>query len=289
MTANKRNEYIKTPTGKKMSKVDVYKWKPSGNVGEFHWIDKEDLSVDHEYQRQKLNESRINEFASHWCWIKCGVLSIAIRNNEWYVVDGQHRKLAADKRSDVKKLPCMLFELEGIPKEARAFVDINTNKSAVASFDKFRALIVGEDETAVGLNELFKTTGHYAANSSAIKAITCLMTIWTLFKRDKASLINLWPLITDINEECQIDHRVIRSIWWAEKMLNKVNRTLLEKRISAYLIESGGESIIAEIKRETHIIGQGGFRTETNALLKYINKGKASGKVKLPLIIEDKR
>jgi len=36
---------------------------------------------------------------------------VALRDdNKWFVVDGQHRKLAADQRSDIRELPCLVFE-----------------------------------------------------------------------------------------------------------------------------------------------------------------------------------
>lgn len=279
-----KGDYRITVNGKKRSKVDFYKWDKVGKPGEFQWIDKEDLVVDHNYQREKLNEARISGFSAHWCWVKCGVLSVAIRNNEWFVIDGQHRKLAADKRSDIKKLPCMIFELDGIPKEARAFVDINSEKTAIQSFDKFRALIVGNDETAIGLNELFKTTGHYAANTSAVKAVQCLMTTWRIYKKDKQMLIYLWPLISDIHTDCQIRHEVIEALYYAEQMARKVKRTLTENDTKIYLIKIGGQTISAEIKKEVTIVGAGGYRIVTNALIKLINKQRLSGKTKIPLI-----
>ena len=133
----KHRDYTIMPNIKKtkMDNIRKYGWKVIDKPGEFYLIPKKDLFVDQEYQRMKINEQRINKFASNWSWIKCGVLTIAIRNDQWYVVDGQHRKLAADKRSDIKHLPCMVFELNDISEEAEAFVSINSSKTNVSGYD----------------------------------------------------------------------------------------------------------------------------------------------------------
>ena len=265
---------IKTPNGRnvKIDKIKRYKWKTIGKPGEFLWIDKKELYVDPDYQRQNVNVNRINEFAADWCWIKCGVLTVVIRGDEWFVVDGQHRALAAGSRSDIKELPCMVFEVDGLPQEARAFVDINTSKTAVNGFDKFRALIVAEDEIAVGLRDLMATTGHHAARSAAVKGVACLMTIWKLFKKDKKKLTSFWPLISDINQDCPIQDKVVRGLYWAETSAKKSGVTLTDNPYRAFLTKIGGESLSAEIRKEINIIGMGGHRIEANAIIKVINK-----------------
>lgn len=284
MKENKFNDFRITANGKKMNKIDMYKWKIRGNPGEFAWIDKADLAVDHSYQRENINNLRVNEFASNWDWVKCGVLIVVIRNDQWFVIDGQHRKLAADKRSDIKELPCMIFELEGQNQEAQAFVDINTNKTSVASFDRFRAMIVAGDQTAIELNDLMKTTGHYPANSSARKAIRCLMTLWRIYKKDKQTLTSLWPLITDIHQDSEIKDSVLKSVYGAEIAARKAKITLTDSPLKPFLIKMGAEYISAEIRKEKNITGLGGARIETNALIKLINKQRIIGKNKLQLV-----
>lgn len=276
-------EYVTMPkSGAKINKIDRYGWKEIGSQGEFYLIDKKELFVDHRYQRSNINKKRISDFAANWSWIRCGSLSVCIRDNEWYVVDGQHRKLAADLRSDIKKLPCLVFELGNIPQEASAFVDINNNKSSVSSCDRFKALIVAGDETAVGLNNLMQTTGHKAGNNSGVvKTIACLMTVWNLYKSNKKLLTELWPLISDVHQDCGITDSVVRSIYLTEVLARKVGLSLLNNPYYAFLIKIGGQFIAAEIKKEKTINGLGGSRIETNALIKLLNKQRGHAKLKL--------
>lgn len=280
----KNDAYRTESNGSKTSKVDMFNWKILDKPGEFMWIDKGELSVNHEYQREKISVWRVNEFAANWSWVKCGVLIVVIRNDEWFVVDGQHRKIGADKRSDIKKLPCMVYELETVAKEALAFVAINTSKSVVGSFDKFRALLVGKDETAIGMNDMLKATGHYYANSGGTKGVGCIMTIWGLYKRDKKLVKELWPLIADVNQGCAVTMEVVKSIYGAERQARIVKQTLLTSPIRPFLIKCGGEYIGAELKKEVNITGMGGSRIIVNALIKLINKQRSLLKIKLPLV-----
>lgn len=268
--------------GSRVDKIKRYKWNVLDRVGSFEWIDKNDLSIDHDYQREKINASRVTDFAANWSWFECGVLIVAILNDEWFVVDGQHRKLAADRRSDIQKLPCMIFEADKA-QSAMSFFRINTHKTNMSGFDKFRALLVAGDETAIGLEKLLGSTGHKAANSNGVKAVNCLMTVWGLFKRDRRLLCDLWPLITDVNQDCQVVDSVIRSIYWAEISARKSKQSLTVNPIRTFLIKSGGLFIASEIKKEIAIVGRGGARIEANALIKLINKQRSVCRNKIDL------
>ena len=271
-----KNEFVHN-----QDKIKRYDWKTNGKPGEFIWIDKEDLFVDHEYQRTKINNTRLASFASDWSWIKCGVLVVVIRDDKWWVIDGQHRKLAADKRSDITKLPCLLFGSDDKKQEARAFVDINTSKTNLTGYEKFRALIVAGDETAIGLNELLKQRGYNAGIGTDVKTVRCILTVWKIYQQDIKLFKELWPLVTEINQNCQIMDKVTRGIFLAEITARQKSLSLLKKQIQEFLIKWGGEALHAEICKELHIVGGGGSRVEANALIKLINKQKFSPKLPL--------
>jgi hypothetical protein len=279
-------EMAPTPGGKAVDKIKKFNWgKIKDSKGVFEEIDKSELYVDPVYQRSKWNSKKVNDIAAQWSWKSCGTLHVAIRNDSWWVFDGATRKLAADKRSDIKKLPCMVYDLDNdIAEEAGAFVAINNSKTVVASHDRFKALLVANDLCAVGLNGLFQSTGHKPGVHGGIKVIACLMTIWKLYKRDRQLLSEIWPLISDVNQECPIKDAVARSIFWTEVCARKAGTTLMDNPYRAFLIKRGGEFINAEIKREVTIIGRGGPRIEANALIKMLNKNKFKGVSKIKVM-----
>src|SRR4051812_44439221 len=112
-------ELAPSPNGRSVSKVEKFGWIIVDKRGVAMDIPKCSLHVDKSYQRDALGSSKILRIAREWSWIACGRLIVGIRPDGSYVViDGQHRKLAADKRSDIADLPCEVFEVLGPSQEA---------------------------------------------------------------------------------------------------------------------------------------------------------------------------
>ena len=284
-TQRRENEEVTLPSGAKIDKIKRYEWKVIDRKGEYYDINKVDLYVDLAYQRSKWNQKKVNDIAAAWSWVKCGTLTVAIREDVWWVVDGATRKLAADKRSDITQLPCMVYDLDNsIPDEALSFVGINNSKTVVGSCDRFKALIVGGENSAVGLNNLFQSTGHKASVRGGVKSIACLMTIWKLYQKDTRILTDLWPLISAINEECRIRDNVARALFWTEVAARKQGMTLTSPPFRPFLIKAGGDKIASEVKHEVAIVGRGGARIEANGLIKFMARKRMKGKEKIKII-----
>ena len=92
-----------------LDKVQRYGWVTAHAQGRFEMINKRLLNVNTEIYQREASKTKVLELASNWSWIACGALIVADRDGVYWVADGQHRKLAADKRSDIKELPCMVF------------------------------------------------------------------------------------------------------------------------------------------------------------------------------------
>lgn len=95
-----------TPLG--LDKVQRYGWTMQDKQGEQRQINKNLLLVNDDYQRT-ASASKILEIASEWSWIGCGVIIVAKRDGSYWVIDGQHRVLAAKRRSDIKEMPCLVL------------------------------------------------------------------------------------------------------------------------------------------------------------------------------------
>lgn len=279
-------EVARNPGGRGFTdKIKKFGWTLTDKPGEFVEIDKEELYVDPTYQRSRWSQTKINRYAAAWSWVKCGTLTVAIRENQWFVIDGATRKQAADKRSDIRTLPCMVYDLDdSVKSEALGFVGINSEKTAVEVFDRFKAMLIGGDKCAIGLNALITSTGHKASPHGGIKNVSCLMTIWKLYKRDAELLAELWPTIADVNQECQIKDMFVRGMFWAEMQARKHGMSLLRNPYKTMLITKTGEYFNAEIRREIIIIGKGGARIEANAIIKALNKAKSKTAKKLPIL-----
>lgn len=271
-----------------IDKKTLYKWKDiSDNKGELIWIDKKDLTIDHNseggYQRVKIKWSRVNKIASEWCWMSCGVLCVAERSGTWFVFDGQHRLLAAKKRSDIDKLPCIVFQTEDRQSEAGAFDEINNSKSAVTGIDRFMARIVAGDEGAVELQKLLHATGLKITDTDGAGTARCVITLWKLHERDPQMFRDIWPLIVDIHLGASINNRVVKALWIIEIMVRRKGMSLTENPYRGTLLQLGAEALNAEIGRETVITGKGGEKVFADAVIKILNKQIRSRKHKILL------
>jgi hypothetical protein len=91
-----------------LSKVERYGWEMKDEPGELMHVDKKRLRIDHEYQRS-ANEVKVTEITKRFSWLALGAIVVVRRGDAYYVVDGQHRVMAAMRRTDIATLPCVVF------------------------------------------------------------------------------------------------------------------------------------------------------------------------------------
>ena len=104
--------------GGNKTKIDRYKWTVKDETGEIRQLNKSVLKVDHEYQRN-ASERKVLALANSWSWVACGAIVVGQRDSTYWVIDGQHRVLAARRRADIEMLPCLIFQSDGVASEAR--------------------------------------------------------------------------------------------------------------------------------------------------------------------------
>ena len=267
-----------------LDKGPRYNWIIRNAPGEFLMIPKADLEVDHGYQRNKVSQRRVDELCRTWDWIACGCLVVSLRDdNKWYVLDGQHRKLAADQRSDIHELPCLVFETSGRREEAIGFLSINQGRVGVAGLDRYKAQLLSGDNTAQALDALLHRTGHKFGHTAAGKTVSCVMCLYALMQEDPGRLTRLWPLIADLHPDCAMTDCVIKGLWAVDKWLEPSGRSITESPYREKLLALGGIGLNAEIRREMAIVGFGGVRVNGCAVAKYINKLRIPSHLKIKL------
>lgn len=222
--------FAPVPNGTPVSKVEKCKWAPLDKPGKFQMVSKENVNVDHAYQRDKVSQSRALTIARDFSWPAFGVLLCVQRDDGTvWVYDGQHRKLAADKRSDVSKLPCLIFSSKDVKQEAKAFLLSNTVRGSMASLDRYKALIVCEDEVAIGVRDMVKRTGHVISKggASCVQCISLLMKNYTV---DPDCLRKTWPIAARIAGDKHVTDAIVKATFTTERMLAKTGQgSLLSK------------------------------------------------------------
>jgi hypothetical protein len=147
----------KTPSGQ--DKITRYGWDSiKDERGELLWIDKHDLHIEVAYQRE-VAEDKVTKISKAWSWLHLGVLVVAKRDGRLWVVDGQHRVLAARRRSDIADLPCIVFPTKDISSEAKGFLGINTLRKPLDSVAKQNARSTAGDDVARFVDECMQELG----------------------------------------------------------------------------------------------------------------------------------
>jgi hypothetical protein len=265
-------------------KVARYPWSIKNAPGEFLMIPKQELELDHAYQRSQINQRRVDELCRAWDWIACGCLVVALReDNKWFVMDGQHRKLAADQRSDIRELPCLVFETTGRRDEALGFLAINSGRVAVGCLDRYKAQLLAGDKTAFALESIVRRTGHRFSKNGGARTISCVQCLYNLLVEDRERFERLWPMLAELHPDGPMTEAVIKGLWTVDKWVSKFSRSVTEAPYREKLLALGGTGLSHEIRREVALIGQGGVRVNACAIAKYLNKQRLAAHLKIQL------
>ena len=154
----------------------------AGNIGGLEWLPIQDLLIE-DYQRE-LKVKRLRELTRTFDINKVGTLKVSLRNGGYYIMDGQHRKAAAEE-NEVETLPCLVYigltyEDEAILR--RAFN--NTIKDSAT--DVFRLRLAADDPQAVAIKRIVESSGFELdltsrasqAHANRIGCVAALDYIW---------------------------------------------------------------------------------------------------------------
>lgn len=265
-------EYVSGPCGKgKISKVARYGWLLRDRPGQFMEIDKNDLMIDHSYQREKVVISKVREIASNWSWAGCGCLLVAMRSDgSFWVFDGQHRVLAARSRSDISLMPCLVFECGEVTQEAAGFLVSNGERKPVTAAAKFKALVLTGDEAAMAVQGIFDRLGiTLSEQPSRAGELKCIANCLHFASVDVAMLERVLKACLSLCTSEPIVKDVLQGIYWIEKRYGLVSDSRFMNRLRAL---SCGE-IMTSIAKFAAAEGKRGDRVCGTAILKLVNKG----------------
>jgi len=156
-------------------------------------ISKHDLQIDESYQRT-ISQQLVKRIAEKWDWLYLGVIHVAEINGSYYVVDGQHRLEAAKKREDIDHLPCIVHRNVDQETAAEMFLGINGAKDALkptrkslTPYQKFKALLIAKDETAVTIQNNLNLLGYKIPGSprGKGKSLNAVAAVYNAFVKDE--------------------------------------------------------------------------------------------------------
>lgn len=110
------------------------------------------LLVDKSYQREARGKV-VNSIASNWNIFKCKAIEVSYRDGKFYVINGQHRTMAARIVGE-EFLPCQIYINLTMEQEALLFAEQLDNVSRLTTTERMAAEVAGKDPDAIAVNDI---------------------------------------------------------------------------------------------------------------------------------------
>jgi hypothetical protein len=257
-----------TPQG--VDKTKRYGWVTKDIPGELTILHKDKLQVHPAYQRDVI-PNKVKEITANWSWVAAGAIVVGERGGEFWIIDGQHRVLAAKRRSDIDCLPCLVFQTESVKQEAIAFLDLNAGRKPVSSIAKFKAMTAADDQVACAVNDVLSSLGVSVA-SHAKKAREMNGVAWCIKKAkenvEKFEIV--MRVAVDISGDTPIKERLLDGLWYINE---KLPGGITEKRFYDRLHSVGAKRLIEAANRSAAYFVAGGAKVWATGMMDEINKG----------------
>lgn len=263
------NPEVNAKTGK--AKVEQYKWLITGEPGELLYLAKTVLDIDHSYQRNAKN-ARVLKLAKRWNWLACGVLTVAKRAGRYFVVDGQHRLMAALKRSDIERLPCLVFESAEMRDEAVAFRDANKERRPITTFEQWNADLVAQDEPTLFAHAIITNAGRIPSQTAGPTTVRCLSAVVAAARNTREELGRVWPLAVQVCQGNALHERVLGALMYLECNLIE-GQSVADKRWRDKILRLGYKGILDASQRAAAFYAKGGPKVWALGVMQELNKG----------------
>lgn len=258
---------------KGVDKVERYDWKIIDEpVKKVTWVPKERLIIpEGSYQRREMSEGKSLRIAREFSWIAFQVISVAFRDGVYYVVDGGHRLRAVLKRSDIKDVPCLVFQSHGEKDEAAAFGKINGERKPMDGVDRHRAAVVAGDPVATTLDRLMVETGRRIERASGPKSVRCINDLRKLYIADSEVFLRIWPLVIEVCAGHNVHQMVPRAFFYLEKYgTHSIVSGRWAKRIKAL----GYDEVLSACNQGAAFFNQRSTKPWAIGLMNQMNKGR---------------
>jgi len=259
-----------TPQG--VNKVTRYGWAIVDEAGEMLMLHKDRLQIHPAYQREASQE-KVSLITANWSWIGFGALVVGERGGEYWVIDGQHRAMAAKRRSDIERLPCVVFKTADVKSEARGFLTLNTSRRPVSALAKHKAMVVAGDEAALYVQrQLSELNLELSDNTKSAGYLKCVAWCMRRATENKDVFREVLAFAAELsaNDQVPVQERLLEGLW----VLNaKCGEGLADKRLAKRLREKGARALVDGANRATAYFANGGGKVWARGMLEELNKG----------------
>lgn len=148
-------------------------------TGHLRWVTVSDLTINERAQRD-LRPGWAAQIANDFDPDRFQPPLVSLRDDEFYVIDGQHRVEALRILGwDDQQVQCWVYENKTEAEEADLFLWHN-NRKTVTAFDKFQIGVVAEREVEQDINRIVLANGLKVSHSEdGIRAVGALRKVYS--------------------------------------------------------------------------------------------------------------
>lgn len=234
-----------------------------------------------ERAQRRLIPSSVKKLAGGWDMGKVGVITVSIRNNTAYVVDGQHRVRAGLSLglSDTK-VKCHVFRDLSVAEEAEMFLALNDNKP-VSAYDKFRVGLMAGDPLCRDVEATLSRYGLQISDQVKDGNVACVESVMRLARRgllDEACrvLVAAWG-----TRAVAFERVIVGGLGTVLGHFNgEVDRDAFSHKLASY--RGGPAALRGDARGLADYKPISITRAAAELMVDQYNKGKRSGKLVLP-------
>ena len=137
-----------------------------------------------DYQRGLLR-NKVSNYVANYDPMIFGTVLVSYRDQEYWIIDGQHRVEAA-KQLGIKTVWCQIIEGLSYEQEAEEFYKINTHRTPLNCNQKFHALVEGKDKSAIDIVKILSNNDlRYSrkGNEFVDNCITAIGSVQIIYQR----------------------------------------------------------------------------------------------------------
>lgn len=223
-----------------VDKIERYKWTAVGTPGELRWINKRDINTDYDSYQRELTQ-KVDTICRNLDFMAFGCLTIARRKDgSLWVVDGNNRLHAALRRSDIENVPCIVFDVVDVCREAQGFIGANQQRKPVTAMEKFRAMktagSVGHEIVTRLLEELGMYVDPDKDDHRAVRCVSQLLAVVEKYGEEESRMI-FTAVHAFTGGKCRWTKQIVQGFAWLHKRVGCEhgigNQTFLEHCRSA--------------------------------------------------------
>lgn len=251
------------------------------NWGQFMIIDINRLVISSTYQRD-IKSVNVKQIVENFTPDQFGAIKVARRESkgQYYIIDGQHRAMAAQMLG-IGQVPCLLVTSEGEPVEARIFKN-QINRKNPNAFYIFKAAVAAGSPLECEINDWLSVVDIGLSASNKARCISFVSGLIRRWKRDSRACKDAIKTLLLIDSHVPLNGEVHAGLWYLE--MNGIDTSKGVDKIKL----SGGiqvlKGIAAATKAELKLASgsQSNPRLWASAIVKMINKGRSTNKIKMP-------